>query len=53
MEFIEACSPDAAVISVGAHNFYGHPAPATLDRLNSYGCKVFRTDEEGAVVMEF
>lgn len=53
MEFIEACSPDAAVISVGAHNFYGHPAPDTLDRLNSYGCEVFRTDEEGAVVMEF
>ena len=53
IEFIEACSPDAAVISVGAHNFYGHPAPDTLDRLNSYGCEVFRTDEEGAVVMEF
>lgn len=52
-EFIEACSPDAAVISVGAHNFYGHPAPDTLGRLNSYGCEVFRTDEEGAVVMEF
>ncbi len=53
IEFIEACSPDAAVISVGAHNFYGHPAPDTLSRLNSYGCEVFRTDEEGAVVMEF
>lgn len=53
IEFIEACSPDAAVISVGAHNFYGHPAPDTLDRLNFYGCEVFRTDEEGAVVMEF
>ena len=53
VEFIEACSPDAAVISVGAHNFYGHPAPDTLSRLNSYGCEVFRTDEEGAVVMEF
>ena len=53
VEFIESCSPDAAVISVGAHNFYGHPAPDTLSRLNSYGCEVFRTDEEGAVVMEF
>ncbi len=52
-EFIEACSPDAAIISVGAHNFYGHPAPDTLERLNSYGCEVFRTDEEGAVVMEY
>ena len=52
-EFIEACSPDAAVISVGANNLYGHPAPATLERLESYGCDVFRTDTEGAVVLEF
>ena len=52
-EFIEACSPDTAVISVGANNLYGHPAPATLDRLESYGCDVFRTDLEGAVVLEY
>ena len=52
-EFIEACSPRIAVISVGANNFYGHPAPATIERLESYGCKVFRTDREGAVVMEY
>ena len=52
-EFIEACSPDIAVISVGANNFYGHPSPDTLERLDNYGCEVFRTDEEGAVVMEF
>ena len=52
-EFIAACSPDIAVISVGANNFYGHPAPATLERLGSYGCSVFRTDTEGAVVLEY
>ena len=52
-EFIEACSPSVAVISVGANNFYGHPAPVTLGRLDSYGCKVFRTDLEGAVVLEY
>ncbi len=51
--FIEACSPEIAVISVGANNFYGHPAPATLERLESYGCEVFRTDTEGAVVLEY
>lgn len=51
--FIEACSPDAAVISVGAGNLYGHPAPQTLERLESYGCDVFRTDMDGAVVLEY
>ena len=51
--FIAASSPSIAVISVGANNFYGHPAPATLERLESYGCNVFRTDQEGAVVLEY
>lgn len=52
-EFIDACSPDIAVISVGAHNFYGHPSPQTLSRFDSYGCEIFRTDTEGAVVLEY
>ena len=52
-EFIEACSPEAAVISVGKNNFYGHPTPETLERLNSYGCEVFRTDREGAVILNY
>ncbi len=52
-EFIEACSPAVAVISVGEHNFYGHPAPETLERLETYGCEVFRTDREGAVVLVY
>ena len=51
--FIEACSPEIAVISVGKNNFYGHPTPDTLERLDSYGCKVFRTDLEGAVIMNY
>lgn len=52
-EFIEACSPEAAVISVGKNNFYGHPTPETLERLDSYGCEVFRTDREGAVILNY
>ena len=52
-DFLAAASPRIAVISVGAHNFYGHPAPATLERLESAGSKVFRTDQEGAVVLEY
>ena len=52
-DFLEACSPGFAVISVGAHNFYGHPSPETIARLESCGCVIFRTDTEGAVVMEY
>ena len=51
--FLEYSSPEIAVISVGEHNFYGHPAPLILERLESFGCEVFRTDEEGAVIMKF
>lgn len=52
-EFLERCSPGIAVISVGANNFYGHPSPDTLARLESCGCDIFRTDKEGAVVLEY
>ena len=52
-DFLEACSPGFAVISVGARNFYGHPSSETLARLESCGCAIFRTDTEGAVVLEY
>ena len=34
-----------ALISVGADNTYGHPAPATLDLLQANGSQMFRTDQ--------
>ena len=52
-EFIEKCTPDIAVISVGANNLYGHPAPQTLERLSSSGCELLRTDRDGAVIIEY
>lgn len=53
MEFIESVSPDISVISVAQNNRYGHPAPSTLERLESYGCEIRRTDLEGAVIYEY
>jgi competence protein ComEC len=45
--------PRVAVISVGHENAYGHPAPATLAALGaSPGLSVYRTDRDGAVVVE-
>nr|WP_255524082.1 ComEC/Rec2 family competence protein [Terrabacter sp. MAHUQ-38] len=40
-----------AVISVGADNDYGHPAPATMKALQDRGFEVHRTDLEGDVAI--
>jgi competence protein ComEC len=47
--FLEAVSPEVAIISVGKNNSYGHPAPEVLENLNKYGIKVLRTDELGDI----
>jgi competence protein ComEC len=47
-DFLARIRPNVAVISVG-RNEYGHPAPATLARLDSAGAIVRRTDRDGTV----
>ncbi|MCM1087665.1 MAG: MBL fold metallo-hydrolase [Muribaculaceae bacterium] len=49
-EFLEAVNPDYAVISCAEGNSYGHPHAETLNKLRMGGIKVYRTDEEGAIV---
>jgi competence protein ComEC len=45
--------PRVAVISVGAHNDYGHPAPSSLATLRRFpGLSLYRTDEDGGVTIE-
>jgi len=46
--WLDALAPAVAVISLG-RNDYGHPAPATLERLRAHGVAVHRTDREGTV----
>ena len=48
--FLQAVSPDYAVISVGAGNSYGQPTEEALARLGATGATVLRTDELGSVV---
>lgn len=45
--------PEGAVISVGAKNRYGHPAPEVLERLRAHGIAVLRTDERGTITFTF
>jgi competence protein ComEC len=51
-EFIGAVHPRYAFISVGRHNLFGHPAPATIETLGHFGAHVYRTDESGAVTID-
>ena len=53
LKFLEQVHPKIAVISVGVGNSYGHPHNETLQRLDSVGSKVLRTDELGAIKMTF
>jgi len=48
-ELMAALDPDLVVISVGADNTYGHPAPQTLAECAEWGAGVLRTDLVGDV----
>lgn len=48
-DFLDRVDPEVAIISVGANNSYGHPAQEVLDRLNSGGIEIHRTDLEGSI----
>lgn len=49
--FIAAVHPKYAIISVGRHNMFGHPAPSTIATLQRFGIRVYRTDENGAATI--
>ena len=50
-ELMALLSPAIAMISVGAGNTYGHPAPQTVASLTRLGAKVVRTDTDGAIAI--
>lgn len=47
--FGEKVRPKWAVVSVGAKNSYGHPAPEILKRFDTLGSRVLRTDQLGNI----
>ena len=47
--FLDLVSPQAALISCGYHNLYGHPHRELLKRLTSREIAVSRTDRDGTV----
>ena len=47
--FVRMAAPKIAVISAGKNNRYGHPHQQTLDTLEKFGVKIFRTDRDGDI----
>lgn len=51
-EFLKSVLPEAAVISCGRNNLYGHPGKGLIQRLEESGCYIARTDKQGAVIVQ-
>lgn len=49
--FLKEVSPKIGIISSGIDNSYGHPSPETLNKLSDLNTKIFRTDEDGTIIL--
>lgn len=50
-EFLAQVRPEAAVVSCGKGNPFGHPSPEALERLRKVRAMIYRTDEMGTVTV--
>ena len=48
---VKRVKPEAAVISTGAWNRYGHPSQSVLTNLRDSGAKLYRTDLQGEITI--
>lgn len=51
-EFLDSITPDIAIISVGTKNKFHHPSPEVVRKLMDRGVALYRTDRDGAIVLE-
>lgn len=49
LEFIQAVSPEWAIVSCGKHNEYGYPSNEVIEKYEKIGTKVYRTDTYNTV----
>ena len=51
ISFLKNASPKYAIIEVGKNNSYNHPKEVTLKKLEDLGTKIYRTDEDGTIIL--
>ena len=47
---LEATTPEFTFISAGKDNYYGHPHPEVIERLEEIGSVIYRTDQNGTII---
>ncbi len=50
-DFLAQIKPEAAVVSCGKNNRYGHPHEETMQRFENIDCGTFVTAQNGAVLV--
>ncbi len=53
LEFLQAVQPQLALFQVGYRNRYRHPKPEVFERYRELGIKRLRSDESGAITLQF
>ena len=51
VNFIKQVQPELAIVSVGEGNTYNLPKQNIMERLESIGAKIYRTDESGTIYL--
>ena len=51
-EFLEYTQPEAAIISCGRNNPFGHPSPEVIERLDNMDMPSYRTDQQGTITIK-
>jgi competence protein ComEC len=51
--FLVAASPSIGIFTVGYRNRFGHPKPEIIERYRALGSRLYRSDEDGAVLLDF
>ena len=51
ISFLKKASLKYAIIEVGKNNSYNHPKEVTLKKLEDLGTKIYRTDEDGTIIL--
>jgi competence protein ComEC len=51
--FLRAVQPSIAVFQVGYRNRYHHPKPQVFERYGELGIRRLRSDESGAIMLDF
>ena len=49
--FLEAVSPNIALIGVGVDNKFGHPNEEVINRLQKMNIQIYRTDKDGEITI--